>query len=547
MIDMSPTRTRNPARSVRARVTMIVTVLSALAFAAVAAVAPGSIGDVLEDDLLDAEADNAFAFSQLMTFADDDITEFILDSDGEPLEVEPGAVLTVQPELAEMEELLEELGIDVNVVEVPPFDDVDLDAGREFNLAAMEQIIADRVDLLEQVDAFEPLVDAAGGAFGTDIDPFTFAIIEPDGSVELVESDVESLDVPVMTQLELDEYIFNDLGIFAIESGSLVDVDTEARVALDVREVEGLQLLVTADASPVDRSVTGIRTGMWLAVPVLTLAIAALAWIVTSRALRPVRSITDQASTISGGSLDARVPVPDSGDEIATLAETVNEMLDRLELDDRTRRRFISDASHELRSPVAVMRNEAEVALRHPSAADMEELATTVADESKRMSTIIDDLLALARHDEGVPTPSTDVDLDDIVLHEASRARRVAVDVSAVSAGRISGRSDELGRLVGHLLDNAARHAASAVSVSLGTVGDRIELSVADDGPGVAAEDREMIFERFARLDDARTRDQGGAGLGLAVARSIAERSGGTLTVSDSRLGGALFTASFPS
>ncbi len=526
---------------------MIVTVLSALAFAAVAAVAPGAIGDVLEDDLLDAEADNAFAFSELIAFEGDGATEFILDGAGEPLEVQPGTVLTVQPQAAELEQLLDELGIDFDAVEIAEFEDVELGAGDAFNLATMEQIIADRVDLLERVDGFEPLVGAAGGAFGTVIDPFTFAIIDADGRIDVVEGDVESLDVPVITQFELDEYLFDDLGILAVESGSLVDVDTEARIVLGVREVEGLQLLVTADASAVDRSVTGIRTGMWLAVPILALAIAALAWMVTSRALRPVRSITDQAATISGGSLDARVPVPDSGDEIATLAETVNEMLDRLEVDDRTRRRFISDASHELRSPVAVMRNEAEVALRHPAAADMDELATTVAAESKRMSIIIDDLLALARHDEGVPTASTEVDLDDIVLHEASRGRRVPVEVSAVSAGRVAGRSDELGRLVGHLLDNAARHAATSVSVSLGTVGDRIELSVDDDGPGVATDDRELIFERFARLDDARTRDQGGAGLGLAVARGIAERSGGTLTVSESRLGGARFIASFPS
>jgi signal transduction histidine kinase len=288
-----------------------------------------------------------------------------------------------------------------------------------------------------------------------------------------------------------------------------------------------------------------VQLGLWLAVPLLTALVAAIAWLLTSRALRPVAAITDRAATISGGSLDARVPVPASGDEISTLAVTVNEMLDRLEQDDRARRRFISDASHELRSPVAVMRNDAEVALEHPETTDVRQLASVVADESSRLSTIIDDLLALARSDEGVAPPTDEVDLDDIVLTEAARTRRVRVDTGNVSAGRIRGRQDELTRMVGHLLDNAARHATSIVMVSLRTSPRVVELTVDDDGPGIDAADRDRIFERFSRLDDARTRDEGGAGLGLAVVRSTAERSGGTVTVGQAPIGGARFTVSF--
>ncbi|MFK7920088.1 MAG: sensor histidine kinase [Ilumatobacter sp.] len=536
-------------RSVRARVTLVVSLLSAITFAAVAAFTPGFVGNGLEDDLLDAEASNAFAFTQVVSIdSGGSAVEFILDADGEPFEVQSGTVLTVQSEPTMIEEALEEFGLDPDVDdlgEVAQLDDFGVDASDMLSIAAVGQITADRIDLLESVGAFDALIDAAGGPFGTDIDPFTLAIIDEAGTIEIVQGDVASLGVPIMTEFELDEYIFDDLGIFAVESGSLVDVDTDARIALGVREIDGLALLVAADASTVDRSVSGIRTGLWLAAGALTLAIAAMAWMVTSRALRPVRSITDQAATITSGSLDARVPVPASGDEIATLAETVNEMLDRLEVDDRTRRRFISDASHELRSPVAVMRNEAEVALHHPGATDIGQLAATVADESKRMATIIDDLLALARHDEGVAAPTTEIDLDDIVIQEAARARRVPIDVTAVSAGRIAGRSDEFARMVGHLLDNAARHADATVAVSLGTVADAVELWVDDDGPGVAPDDRDRIFDRFARLDDARSRDQGGAGLGLAVVHGIVERSGGTIAVSDSPLGGARFTARF--
>ena len=221
-------------------------------------------------------------------------------------------------------------------------------------------------------------------------------------------------------------------------------------------------------------------------------------------------------------------------------------MLDRLEDDDRTRRRFISDASHELRSPVAVMRNDAEVALEHPDTTDVRLLASVVAAESSRLSTIIDDLLALARHDEGVAPPADEIDLDDIVLAEAARTRRVPVDSTNVSAGRVRGRHDELTRMVSHLIDNAARHASTSVKVSLRTSPRVVELTVEDDGPGVDVGDRDRIFERFARLDDARTRDEGGAGLGLAVVRSVAERSGGRVTVDGSSAGGARFTVAFP-
>lgn len=538
-----------PGRSVRAQVTLVVAVLTAAAFAAVAAIAPGSVGDVLEDDLLDAEADNALAFTQITTVTGFGADDFLLDLDGEPIIVGPGTVFAVEATPLEIGEALDEFDLDPAVDDLADFTELDefgLDASDLISVAAAEQLIADRIQLLQAVGSFDALIAAAGGSFATDIDPVSLAIIDADGTFEIAQGDVASLDVPIMTQFEIEDYLFGDLGIFEVGSGSVVDVDTDERIVLGVRELDGLSLLVAADASTVDRSVDRISFGLWLAMPILTLAIAALAWLVTSRALRPVRSITDQAATITSGSLDARVPVPGSGDEIATLATTVNEMLDRLEVDDRTRRQFISDASHELRSPVAVMRNEAEVALRHPTATDIDQLASTVAAESQRMAAIIDDLLALARHDEGVAAPTTEVDLDDLVLQEAARARRVTVDVAGVSAGRVRGRSDEMSRMIGHLLDNAARHAEASVAVSLQTTDGRVALIVDDDGTGVDVDDRIRIFERFARLDDARTRDHGGAGLGLAVVHGTAERSGGTVDVGDSPLGGARFIVSFP-
>jgi len=510
--------------SVRARLTLVMATIAATAFAIVALVAPNIVRKVLEDDLLNAEAETASLFIRV-----EDSSRFDPD---ELIEITDGGFLPIDPDV-----LIEVGGI---------FDEVF--GGFELGDEDAERAASEQIVLLQGIDRFDLLVDAAGGAFLIELGPASAALVQPDGSFDIVD-DAETLvdeGVPIMPSSELDELLFDDLGLRPVGSGSFVEADSEGRTISGVVEIDGAQLLVAADTAAVDRSVDRVQLGLWLGLPILTAFVAGLAWLLTSRALRPVASITERAATISGGSLDARVPVPKSGDEISTLAITVNEMLDRLEDDDRSRRRFVSDASHELRSPVAVMRSEAEIALRHPGTTDVDSLASSVADESARMATIIDDLLALARHDEGVAAPTTEVDLDDIVLAEAARARRVPVDARHVSAGRVRGRPDELTRMVSHLLDNAARHARSAVSVSLRSSPYVVELVVDDDGNGVTAADRERIFERFARLDDARTRDEGGAGLGLAVVRSIAERSGGTVVVGDAPTGGARFTVSFP-
>ena len=519
---------RQRGLSVRARLTISMAAIAAIAFALVAFVAPGVVRNVLEDDLLVAEAETVALFAtaedsgtfdpdRLIDLADENF--FPIDSE---VLFEVGGVLS---------DIFGEFG---------SFDLVGEDAER----AAAEQIA-----LLRSIGRLELLTDAAGGAFALELGRSTGARIEPDGSFELVDDlNPEIGDgLPVMSAVELDELFFDDLGLRPVGSDAVVETDADSRTIAGVVEVDGVQVLVAADAAAVDRSVARVQLGLWLGLPLLTALVAGLAWLLTSRALRPVAAITDRAATISGGSLDARVPVPDSRDEISTLAITVNEMLDRLEADDRSRRRFISDASHELRSPVAVMRNDAEVALEHPDTTDVRRLASVMAAESSRLSTVIDDLLALARHDEGVAPPAGEIDLDDIVLSEAARTRRVPVDSTNVSAGRVHGRHDELTRMVSHLLDNAARHATSSVKVSLRSSPRVVELAVEDDGPGVDPADRDRIFERFARLDDARTRDEGGAGLGLAVVRSIAERSGGSVTVDRSSAGGARFTVSFHS
>lgn len=231
----------------------------------------------------------------------------------------------------------------------------------------------------------------------------------------------------------------------------------------------------------------------------------------------------------------------------------VGRTLRRVARAEAAQRRFVSDASHELRSPVATVRQHAEVALAHPGRADAGTLAGTVLDEAVRMQRLVDDLLLLAHADENAIRPRRrPVDLDDLVFEEARRLRqrggRLRVDSGGVSAGRVLGDADALRRVVRNLGENAARHARSRVALALGTVGGAVRLDVDDDGPGVPEGERGRIFERFVRLDEARARGEGGAGLGLAIVAELVAAHGGTVAVDTAPvLGGARFTVTLVS
>ena len=225
--------------------------------------------------------------------------------------------------------------------------------------------------------------------------------------------------------------------------------------------------------------------------------------------------------------------------------------LGRLEESQARQRRFVADASHELRSPLATIRQHAEVALAHPERTDTAKLARTVLTEDIRMQRLVEDLLLLARADERTgPVRRAPVDLDDVVFEVAAALRQsspLRVDTTAVSAGRVSGDQAELQRMVQNLAENAARHARATVGFMLredpaGTT----TLCVEDDGQGIAEADRQRIFERFVRLDGARARDAGGSGLGLAIVAEIVTAHGGTITVGSSPLGGARFEVLLP-
>lgn len=314
----------------------------------------------------------------------------------------------------------------------------------------------------------------------------------------------------------------------------------------------GLTIVAGTSLENVDRVLTTVRGALLLGLPMLLALIAGLVWVVVGRALRPVEAIRSEVADIGGSDLHRRVPAPGTNDEIGRLAMTMNEMLDRLETSNLAQAHFVSDASHELRTPIAVIRHELEIALRSDDEVLLRETAAEVLDEDLRMQRLVEDLLLLARRDgrtrAGPPVERSLVDLDDIALGEAHRVSTgMHVDTSGVSAGQIRGNEDQLARVVRNLLDNALSHATLAVRVSVSSTDDGVVvLCVEDDGPGVPDVDRERIFERFARSDEARARDDGGSGLGLAIVAGIVKDHAGTVVVDTSpSLGGARFTATF--
>lgn len=358
---------------------------------------------------------------------------------------------------------------------------------------------------------------------------------------------------------------------FYLEGQGLTDlnfkVDEQGRVALFgrtgpppriadhavdvVKEVDTqvgpLMLHAVSPTDEIERSVTTLTGALLLSLPVLALGAGIMTWFITGRALAPVGAITRRVRELSATNLDARVPVPPTTDEIAHLARTMNEMLERLQRAAETQRQFVSDASHELRSPVASIRAQLETALRYPDDVDWPSVAEIVLTEDVRLEHLVGNLLAMARIEEGRSGPRSEIDLDELVIAQTRRLIGTNVDLSSVSGGRVWGNPDELTSVVRNLLDNAVRHAESQVTVSVVDQGPWVRLTVADDGPGVDVGQRETIFERFARLQDGRERDRGGTGLGLALSKRIVEGHNGRIHVEDNQPHGAMFVVQLPS
>jgi signal transduction histidine kinase len=330
---------------------------------------------------------------------------------------------------------------------------------------------------------------------------------------------------------------------------STVRLDSGAEYRIEARSHDGFVIHVGTPLDDVNDSIAALVRSLALLIPVAVVLLAALLWFVVGRALRPVERIRSQVAKISEGSLDRRVPEPAVRDEIGRLARTMNAMLARLEAAYERQRRFVADASHELRSPLARMRAELEVDAAHPQSADAVATLRSVLDETVGLQRLVDDLLVLARLNEIGSPRREPVDLDDIVLRATTETRpheSIVIDISGVSGAQVLGDTAQLARVVRNLLDNAVQSGAAHVGIRLAEVGSDAVLTVEDDGPGIPSDFRDRAFERFARLDEARSAASGGSGLGLAISQAIVTAHGGTITIDGYRAIGTRFVIRLP-
>jgi signal transduction histidine kinase len=406
-----------------------------------------------------------------------------------------------------------------------------------------------RRTLTEEVDdsAIELVRDIALEATQSALPDLSTAPAEADSFIQVVRS-TGQITAGSSNVVGKPPVAWNPARPFAIRTiGSPVPgLKGDFRVAaLAARTAEGpVVVYVGRSVENVDHDMFVATVILAIALPLLVALVGSTTWFLVGRALKPVESIRQEVADITGSDLHRRVPQPPTRDEIARLASTMNGMLDRLEAATDRQRRFVDDASHELRSPLAVLRGELEIALNHTGNADWPAVATRLLGDVARQERLVHDLLFMARAEHATGrAPDTLVDLDGVVFDEVERVRirsSVVIDASRVSAAPVRGRAEDLARVVANLLDNAVRHAARRVEVALGVDGTVAELVIHDDGPGIPPHLRDQIFERFARLDEGRSRDRGGTGLGLAIASEIAETHGGSITVDDTPVGARL-------
>jgi signal transduction histidine kinase len=309
-------------------------------------------------------------------------------------------------------------------------------------------------------------------------------------------------------------------------------------------------VIVAASVQTQRETMATVTQYLLIGFPALLIVVGVAAWLLLGRALGPVERIRARVQGIGAGDLAERVPVPATRDEIARLAVTMNEMLDRLQTGQATQRRFVSDASHELRSPLATLTAALEVAEADPTGQAWPELHTVMAAETERMRRLVEDLLLLAKADDtGLQMQQTDVDLDDLVEAEIHRLRSSALGLTVtgdVRPVRVVGDPTRLSQLIRNLVDNAARAAHSTVRLTAAEHDGTAVLTVEDDGEGIPAADRERVFERFVRLDSSRSRSSGGTGLGLSIAQEITRAHHGTITLTPAPGGGTMATVTLP-
>lgn len=434
---------------------------------------------------------------------------------------------------------------------------VALAAGTYVLLALTSDRIEDSVRdaAIARAESLETLITA--GALEDPLpgrDPELFAqVVDASGAV--VASDRAIAGIPAVANLAVSpgqqriETLDDILEGYEDEPEGLEDQGPYAVVALGVQLPTGPGGILVAgsleDAAEAENAVLPL---LGIGLPLLLILVGVVVWILTGRALRPVAEMSAEAERISALALDRRLTPPAARDELWELAATLNDMLERLEAGTAKQRRFVADASHELKSPLAALRTIVDVAERDRSFDGA--IIADLSAEIDRMQALVTDLLFLARHDESpVFDRAEDVDLDQVIAVAAGKQRgddAVQIDTSGVSPVRVSGDAARLGQMMRNLIENAVRHAESTVWLESAESNGRAVVAVSDDGPGVPPAESERVFERFVRLDESRTRDTGGAGLGLAVARAVAREHGGDVRLGEPRHGGATFEVWMP-
>ena len=337
------------------------------------------------------------------------------------------------------------------------------------------------------------------------------------------------------------------LELLLIEADENEVESTRLRVA--TRTVGIVTVVVASEAHEVEEPVAEVRRLLMIGIPIISVAGGVLLWFIVGRSLQPVERMRRDAQSIADVGTGERVHQPANSDELGRLATTMNGMLDRLDANAATLRQFVSDSSHEIRSPIASIRARVETA--DPD--DWADVQSDIVGEVERVEAIISDLTFLARSDEGrVEHRPERIEIDEVLFAEASRLqqRGTTVDASEVEPIVLDGDRGQIRRVVRNLVDNADRHASTQVRMAVhqeplsGQLA--VVIDIDDDGNGIAPDDRTRVFGRFARLDEARERSGGGTGLGLAIVRDIVERHDGTIDVLDAPIGGARFRVVLP-
>jgi signal transduction histidine kinase len=409
-------------------------------------------------------------------------------------------------------------------------------------LAGVDDATAARVRHIAVALQSHPINDLDGALLATDQQVIAIQLIDRDGRV--VARSGAAPGTPLVPTTEFDLNLRRGM--------------SDDAVANDDMRVSGQRVgtpsgdytvIVGGGSEAVEATAWTVALLLACGGPIIVAVAAAATYRLVRRSLQSVDTIRNRVAEISTSDLAERVPVPKSRDELAALAVTMNEMLARIEAGHRAQKRFVGDASHELRSPLTTIINGLELAEAHPELLDADFAINTLLPEAQRMQTLIEDLLLLARADEqSLVLRKEEIALDDLADIEAARARREAgfrIDTDICPA-RLTGDSAAVSRVVRNLVDNAVRHANSRITIEVSSQNGTAIFTVSDDGPGIPPAERDRVFERFVRLDSDRSRSSGGAGLGLAIVAEVVAAHGGGVSIDDRPGGGTTMTVAFP-